>query len=364
MFSSVSKSIKWLVILFFVCFAGCGGGNGGEQPAKPKTRVACVEIELTDRAPKIEISATVEYTEISELSCEVSGLIESANFEEGQSFSKGAALIRLNSDLLEKSIAAAEAELGEAIHEYDLQKWDFERIDALLKSGDISEKQHRDKTAAYQKSIKDQERLKAQLESLQSELSKKTIKAPYNCTIIKKAAFRGEWASPGKTLAIVGNSDYVYVCAQAPENLLEFLNIDTELDFQIGVNKLRGKIFSMNSGGDRNSRTFPIKIKLKNDIGLKSGMEGRVWLPAGKQRSSYFILREALVFRGKETFIFAAVNGKAEQLPVSVINYEDLYAEIRSANLADGMNIIVKGNQYLKPGEDVEIVKSDKTSPQ
>lgn len=358
----MSHSISKLGYILF-CFSSillfsCEKKNLDGQASMPKTRVACVEISLSDLVPKLELSATVEFSEISELSCETAGLIERADFEEGQTFSKGAELIRLNSDLLEKSIAAAAAELAVANHEMELQKWEFDRIDALLKSGDISEQKHKERTASYQKALMNSERLKAILESKKEELAKKTVRAPYNCAIIKKYAYRGEWAEPGKSLAIVGNSDYIFVSAQAPENLIKFIDNDSELDFQIGAQMLSGKVFSFVKSGDRVTRTFPVKIRLKNDYGFKSGMEGRVWLPAGDKRSSYLILREAIVFRGGSPFIYAAVNGRAEQFAVQIINYEGPNAEITSEKLTDGMKIIVKGNQYLQPGELIEVVQS------
>jgi multidrug efflux pump subunit AcrA (membrane-fusion protein) len=44
-------------------------------------------------------------------------------------------------------------------------------------------------------------------------------------------------------------------------------------------------------------------------------------------------------------------------IPVSVIGYEDLIAGIEGQGLAEGMQVVVKGNERLRNGQRVSLIE-------
>jgi multidrug efflux pump subunit AcrA (membrane-fusion protein) len=106
-----------------------------------------------------------------------------------------------------------------------------------------------------------------------------------------------------------------------------------------------------------NTRTFPIKIRVKNQNELAAGMEVKVKLQTSKPRESFIIPRDAIVIKNDAYLIYIADNQKAKEIPVEIISYEGINAEVISNKLRDGMQVIIRGNQFLSNDQNIEIVK-------
>ena len=59
--------------------------------------------------PEEEFVGTVYYPEVSDVSAEVSGTVKTIAFEEGQTMKQGELLVKLDSDLLEKTLQSKTA---------------------------------------------------------------------------------------------------------------------------------------------------------------------------------------------------------------------------------------------------------------
>lgn len=110
--------------------------------------------------------------------------------------------------------------------------------------------------------------------------------------------------------------------------------------------------------GDTASRTFPIKIRLPNERGLYlDGMEAKVYVPVGSGGRALVVSRDALVSFQGGTFLFAVGGGKAQMVPVKVKGYHGTLASVEGKALKPGMLVVVRGNERLRPGQPVKIIK-------
>jgi multidrug efflux pump subunit AcrA (membrane-fusion protein) len=104
------------------------------------------------------------------------------------------------------------------------------------------------------------------------------------------------------------------------------------------------------------TRTFPVKVRVRNDISLKEGMEARVRLPIGERKKALLIHRDALITKFGRTAVYAVIDSKAMMIPVKVVGYDGARAGILAERLKEGMRLVVKGNERIKDGQPVQVV--------
>lgn len=139
----------------------------------PPVQVVVSKIRSGMVAPENEFIGTVYYQEVSDIASEVSGKVESVEFEEGQRINKGEVLVRLSSDLLEKSLNAIKASYEEVISELEKAERELKRAENLYKEELISEQIYDDKRFRVIGLKKKVASLKAEVERIEIELEKK-----------------------------------------------------------------------------------------------------------------------------------------------------------------------------------------------
>jgi multidrug efflux pump subunit AcrA (membrane-fusion protein) len=93
-----------------------------------------------------------------------------------------------------------------------------------------------------------------------------------------------------------------------------------------------------------------------NTLALIEGMSARVVLPTAKPKKTLVVPRDAVIPVFGQTVVYAVKDSKAQMIPVSVIGYQDLIAGIEGQGLAEGMQVVVKGNERLRNGQRVSVI--------
>ncbi|MGC3971298.1 MAG: hypothetical protein QM775_29335 [Pirellulales bacterium] len=119
-----------------------------------------------------------------------------------------------------------------------------------------------------------------------------------------------------------------------------------------------------------------MKVRLKNKLDaaghplVKSGMFARVWLPVERREQVLLIPQDAVVMGGPVPIVYAAVRSSsgaedavAKLIPVTLGSAFDEYFEV-SGPLQPGMELVIEGNERLRPDQPVRIVAASRTSPQ
>jgi len=347
------KKIILIATLFFISFS-----KGYSQEMYP-IKVSVSRVRSGMIAPNIDFIGTVYYQEVSEVASEVSGKVELVTFEEGQRVKKEQILLKLGSDLLEKTLQATVASYEEILSELKKAKREFERAESLFKEELISEQSYDDYRFRVKGLEKRADSLRAEVERLRVELQKKTIKSPFEGIVIKKHVSRGEWVSPGSVVATVARDEFVDVIVEVPERIIRFVKPGMKVRVKAGGSEMTGRVFAIIAKADTATRTIPVKIRIKNISHLMEGMEAKVSLPSDEKRKTLTVPRDALISASGRTVVFTVIDSRAKMIPVRVIGYKGLTAGIYAEGLKEGMRVIVKGNERLRDGQIVDI-KEDK----
>jgi RND family efflux transporter MFP subunit len=349
---------SFLFPVFFIFLLIHAGGALAQGP--PPALVVTSKVGSGFISPEAEFIGTVFYKEVSEVAAEVRGLVEEVTFEQGDRIKKGRFLVRLDSELLEKSIEAVKASHEQVLLDLENARLDLTRMENLFKEEFISEQIYDESRFRVKGLEKKAASLKAELEGLEVELRKKTIRAPFTGVIIEKHVERGEWLEPGSSVATLAKDDVVDVVVDVPEEIMRSVKKGMPVEVRSAGKEVKGKVVAVVPRGDVKTRTFPVKIRVKNTISLIEGMEARVSLPRGVRKKALIVPRDAVLTMFGTTVVFAVVEDKAKMIPVKVIGYSGKKAGVASDVLKEGMQVVIKGNERLRDGQPVNVMGGKK----
>lgn len=347
--------MQHLRILITCCLAICltapaFAQKPGERPPSP---VIVDKVTSGDMAPQSEFIGTIYFTEISDVASEVTGKVAEILVTDGQRVKEGDVMVVLSSSMLQKSIASARALARQAKAEYDSANLEHKRISALFKSRSVAEGEFDSKRLSAEGLLRQYESMQADLAKLQIQAEKKKIRAPYDGIVIDVKVDRGEWMSIGSPVVETARDDEFEVVVNAPKEAYGVVKPGLEVMVGTAGSEVEGEVFAVIPKGDVATRTFPVKIRVKNTGTLAEGMEARVFLPKGLGGTTMVVSRDAVISMRGQDVVWAVLDGKAVPMPVFVVGYRGLLAGVKSDKLKEGMDIVVKGNERLQPGQPV-----------
>jgi RND family efflux transporter MFP subunit len=312
-------------------------------------------VEKGEAEPMFEYVGSVYYARKSDVAAEVEGVVDQVFFEEGYRVKKGDPLVSLEPDILDTVISGTRADYELVLVEMEQAEKELKRREPLYKEGSVSESSY-DEYFFKSKMLKNRAlSIKASLDRLLLEKKKKKIRAPFDAIVMQKNAEKGEWVKEGGMIAVVADDSEVDVIVEVPSGMLQYLHSGREIDITTGDLKLKGKFLFFVPKGDVATRTFSVKIRLKNLDGLVEGMEARALLPTASRQESLLVPRDALVVKFGKDAVFVVEEGKAKMVAVAVQGYSGLSVGVVGPGLEVGQQVVVKGNERLFGGEQLVI---------
>lgn len=208
-------------------------------------------------------------------------------------------------------------------------------------------------------------------------LEKHTIVSPFTGYVVAEHTEVGQWIESGKLVAEVVEVDPIEVRVPVPEAYIPKLRLG--LTARVEVEALPaetfvGKVTAIVPQGDEKSRTFPVKVTLKNAEQadgtplLKPGMFAKVTLPVDQKTHALLVPKDALVLGGPQPMVFVVVSDENEKkssvqaVPVQLGIAVGSWIEVRG-DLEPGQSVVVEGNERLRPGAEVMPVPANVTPP-
>ena len=225
------------------------------------------------------------------------------------------------------------------------------------------------------------------IRKLEDDIAQHTIVAPFDGYVTREYTEVGQWIAKGDPVVDVVELSEVDIEVPVLETYVP--NLRARIANQPGtgtmtrhihVDALPGESFSgevvaIVPEADVRSRSFPVKVRVKNrpakkapeSVMLKPGMFVRVDLPLGGE-NSMLVPKDAIVLGGPSPIVWlvqrqsgAKLSGQASVSPVPVelgIAMEDWIEVI--GPLEPGQEVVVEGNERIKPGAPVRIIKAVK----
>ncbi len=336
-----------------------GEKPSGKPQGMPTSKVVVSEIKAGMIAPEGEFIGTVYYNEVSEVASEISGKVEKVYFDTGDKIKKNATLVKIDTDLLDKDLKSKEALYEQVLTQIEKAKIDSKRMEKLYKENTVSEQEY--DNARYQVKVfeKQAKSVKADVGRIKEELQRKSVKSPFDGVIIEKKTEVGQWLNSGETVATIAKADIINIIVDVPETILPFAKPEMKIRASVNNQSVTGKILTIIPLGNTETRTFPVKIRVEEPVGLIEGMEARVFLPTSEKQNCLTVPRDAIVTKFGLMVVFTVDNSTAIMHPVKILGYEGMTAGIAGMGLNEGMKVVIKGNERIQDKQPVEVIEAN-----
>ena len=212
--------------------------------------------------------------------------------------------------------------------------------------------------------------------------AKYTIRTPYEGLVTKKLTDVGEWVTKGQPIVEVVQLNPIEMIVNVPQKHISNLQLsigaagfgkpllaDIEID---GYDQtMKGIVKRVVAQGDLRSRTFPVRIEIENKPGpsghrLQPGMLGRAKLTIGAEQDMLMVKKDALVLSGAKTSVFKIVVADDEStvvlVPVRTGASLNDWIQV-TGDLSQDDQVVVLGNERLRPGQAVKVTQVSDDRP-
>ena len=290
-------------------------------------------------------TGTFEPNKETKISADIQGKINAVLVDIGSYVSKGQTLIQLDNSLLKLQLQTVEVQI-EGLED-DVKRY------TILTEADAVQGVQLEKARLGLKSAK------IQRATLLEQISKTSIKAPFNGVVTAKLNEEGGFAAPGVPLLQITDISTLRFTVNVPENdLVKFQNNQT---YKINADvypdiSLSGKVSMIGSKANMGN-SFPIQFQVANtkNLSIKSGMFGKVNLSESEQEQGILIPTSAIMEENGIAKVYVIKNGKAvlktittsktignKTLVSSGLKEDDIIVTNGFINLFDGANISIK----------------------
>ena len=280
---------------------------------------------------------------------EIDGRIDKLLFKEGQPVKKGAVLVVLDSAEPRARLAAAQADLNLAESRY-------RRSEDLVAQNFISRQ-------ALDEARANLDILRARRQQEQVALNKTMIRAPFNAVAGLRQVSPGAYVKKGDDIVRLDALGNLKLEVPVPEVYLSLVRIG--LPISLTFDALPGQTFSgtihaIDPVVDPVSRNVRVRARIANPAGnLKPGMFARATANLGGKTRAILLPEQVIVPKPDGSYVFLAVDGKAELRKVVLGKREPGRVEIVSG-VQVGDTVVLDGQIKLRPG--VPVVTLDQAA--
>lgn len=323
----------------------------------PPANVVVAKVTQQEMAQTRSVIGVLYYERFSDISTEVSGLVDAVKVSQGDRVKKGDVLVELNTEILEQEIALTRTRLEQAELRIDNTRKNFKRLEKLYNESGVSEKDFDDAHYTYQDAQKEKQATQDSLKKLLIQKRRSVITAPFGGIILSKDVDSGAWVQQGRQLVKIGSSEDLYVRAPIAENMLQFIEMGESVPVTITAFQLeiQGTVVDIDPVADVKTKNVFLKINIPSLPLVAQNMSATVHVPASSKRQLSVFSRAALIkFQGKD-FVYTVKEGKAAILPVNIITFMGESVGVDNPYIVPGMSVVVEGNERLRPDQPVMV---------
>lgn len=319
--------------------------NAGKDIAgKPKAmRLSGIVVQPQTFDNNLSLSGSIEANEQVEIRSEVSGIVESINFQEGSNVSKGQLLFKVNDSELR-------AQLSQANTKESLASENERRAKLLLQKEAISQEEYEVARAEHAST-------RAQSQLIKAQIAKTAVRAPFSGRIGLRSISKGTYITPAVPVANLVNIGKLKITFSVPEKYANKLNPNSSIQFTVtgSDKKYTAKIYAIEPAVEIATRTLQVRAITENKDGkLLPGTFANVELPLDVIKDAIVVPTQAVipVQNGKKVFI--SDMGKAKEIMVETATRTDASLLILSG-LKAGDTVITTGVMALKNDAPVKV---------
>ena len=339
---------------------GRGRETQAQQPAAKGPPPAAVEIASAtagDFAAVQWVPGTVVSREDARIASEQSGRVVFV-VEVGARAKRGDVIARLDDEALRLTERNNIAAVKRAESQLEYSAKQLARMAELKASSSVSETQVDEVENQRRMLAQDLEQARIALDETRRRVREATIRAPFDGVVAERSTQLGEFLAAGATVVRLVNTEHLEVSAQAPVAFAASLAPGAAVTLRNGSHTEQETVRAVVPIGDAASRQFAVRVGLANGA-WPIGAAIEVALTTSAAKEVVAVPRDALILRGKETFVMRVdASNKAERIAVQTGTSKGDLIEVRGGAIVAGDRLVVRGGERLAPGQPVTIKKN------
>jgi membrane fusion protein (multidrug efflux system) len=315
----------------------------------PAQTVSTTQAANADWQPTLHAVGTLRAVNGADLSSEVSGIVQSIQFESATYVEKDVLLIQLRADddIAKLHALEATAKLASITYERDQKQVKAQAISQATVDADL---------AAL-------ESAKAQVAAQQALIDKKIIKAPFAGELGIRQVDIGQYLQPGTAIVSLQQLDPIFIDFLLPEQALPKVKMEQKVTATVdalGGASFDGTVAAINSRIDEATRNIQVRAVFKNpDHKLLPGMFANILIDAGEVLHAISLPQTVITYNPYGDTVYIIDSSDAEK-PVARQNFVKT-GETRGDQIAilDGVKerdvVVTSGQIKLRNGTPVKV---------
>ncbi len=329
--------------------------------ARAETAVP-VRVATTTLQPLVEVvpvSGSVSTARVATLSAEVEGRVSGLPVEEGQRIEKGALLMTLDDELVQRDLDRDRAEVARLGSTLDDAQRRLSEASTLAERRSIAASEVRGLEAAVAQADAALAGARAGLQRREALARRHRLEAPFSGVISRRLTELGEWVEPGTGVLELITLQQLRADLQVPQRFYARAEPGSRVELQFEGHPGEDFVLPVTARiplSSQQARTFLLRIALPDDIaGLIPGMSVQGELLLDQQQQGVVVSRDALLRQvDGRVAVWRAVNEAGqwrarEQQVRSGLAFDGV-VEVREG-LEAGELVVVEGNESLREGQ-------------
>lgn len=326
--------------------ASGAGGSGGSGAGRGPAPVEVAEARSQTLQDSISVIGSLAARESVTIASDTAGRIVAVSTTDGAAVKAGDELFRLDGALLAAEMKDAEARLA-------LAQTSFERNQSLLKSRTVPQ-------STVDQSKAELDLARSAVELVREKQNRLVVRAPFDGYLGFRQVSVGAYVNAGMPLVSLDQISTLKVSFSVPERYFTTLAVGQSVNVSADAvpgQSFEAKISAIDPVIDVNGRALQVQAALDNArLALRPGMLVRATV-LGASRAAVTVNEAAIVPQGRETVVFAVVDGKALRKVVTTGQRRDGWVEITSG-LDGGTAVVSAGATRLSDGAAVKVAGS------
>jgi multidrug efflux system membrane fusion protein len=313
----------------------------GEAEAKKPFRVSVIDAEVVSRARKLSLSGRTEADRKVMAVARTNGILTELKVRRGQVVKAGEVIAVLSDEAREAMVAQARATLAQ-------RKTELEAKRVLIERGSLPRLDLGNLEAQYKIA-------EAQLASAEAERDRGVVTAPWGGIVNEVPAEVGQGLTPGKEIAQIIALDPMLAVVEVAERKLGGVRLGERAEIRlVSGETASGRVRYISKTASQGTRTYRVDVEVPNADGkIPDGITAEVAIRLAEVPAAR-VPRSALTFSSAGELGVRTVdaNGAVVFVPVSVVEDEQQYMWV--GGLAEGAQVIVQGQDFVREGQKVE----------
>jgi len=370
------RSLNFILVLIvpLMLMSSCGNGNDIED----NNNILVVAVDKVKEMSQYGISQSyigeVEAARKSRVGFEIGGMLKEISYDEGDLVQKGDILAILDTERLRARRAELAATRDQAQANLELAQITRQRTKEALDLNAVSfqeydqaDKDHKAKKASL-------EQAKSAVNSLDVDIEKSKLKAPFNSVISKRFLDEGEVIQPGEEVLEILERTNPQIRIGFSSSMVEEVNVEDEVLVTVNGTEYIARVKSVLPLRSQNTRTVDVILSLDKAFeNVRHGDLATVTIQKSIPKNGFWLPMTALTESSRglwscyvavplnESEANEGASHKLDRRELELLHQESGRVFVRGT-ISEGDLVVSKGIQRLVNGLLVEINNPDELS--